>query len=142
MRKYLYRERCWQGGTISGTEQTAGDCTGLCSLDNRAIKSKGATLMERPIELAPQGIVLLSRTPDPPPEVTAWLTGREKPRAHLQGRLEDRDGEGLMCYIYHVGVLATEVKGRDLPSGVAQWLAHQTNNDLLILVAPPLLGPR
>ena len=96
--------------------------------------------MERPIELAPQGMVLLSRTPDPPPEVTAWLTGRDKPRGHLQGRLEGRDGEGLMCYIYHVGVLATEMSGRDLPSGVAQWLARQKNNDLLILVGPSLFG--
>jgi hypothetical protein len=81
-------------------------------------------------------MVLLSRVPDPPPEVTAWLTGEKRPQAHLQGRLENRDGEGQMFHIYHAGVLATDMKGRVLPGGVAQWLGHVKEDDLFIVVGP------
>ena len=91
------------------------------------------------MELAPQGVMLLSRMPNIPDAVADWLTGKDKPEAHLKGRLEGWDGEGRMCYIYHVGVLATEMKNQALPEAASQWLAshrREPEPDKLIFVGP------
>ena len=91
------------------------------------------------MELAPKGVVLLSLMPNLPDAVATWLTGQNRPAAHLKGRLEGRDGEGRMCYMSHVGVLATEMKDQVLPEGVSRWLAAQrrvSEHDKLVLVGP------
>jgi len=90
-------------------------------------------------ELAPQGTMLLSPMPRIPDEIVTWLTGKDRPEPHLKGRLEGRDGEGVMCYIYHVGVLATEMKNWGLPEAVSRWLANQRREsepDKLIFIGP------
>jgi hypothetical protein len=53
--------------------------------------------------------------PRMPDEIVTWLTGLDRLEPHLKGRLEGRDGEGAMCYLYHVGALATEMKNQALP---------------------------
>ena len=104
-------------------------------VDAQAISKQGVDMKR---ELMAQGVLLLHRMPDIPDEVAAWFTGKDRP-AHLKGRLENQAGEGLIFHVYHLGVLAHEMKNRILSDAVSRWLTIQQRDeaDKLIMVGPP-----